>query len=161
MKPGLALPSAGLLDAPVIARMHAACFDVEPWSEQDVAELLAMPGAIAVLALKGGEPLGFALARVAAEDCELLSIAVLATARRAGIGCGLLHAVFRRAAAAGAARLFLEVAEDNRAARALYRREGFTRIGRRKGYYRRPNGPAGDAVVLARALAALGPAENR
>ncbi len=156
----LELPAAGLPHAPVIAALHAACFDDEPWSEQDVAELLAMPGAIAVLALDGGAPLGFALARAAAEDCELLSIGVISAARRGGVGRRLLHAVFNRAANAGAARLFLEVAADNRAARALYRREGFTRIGSRKGYYRRPGGPAGDAVVLARRLGAFDPAEN-
>ncbi len=156
----LELSDAGPFGAPVIAALHAACFDDEPWSEQDVAELLATPGAIAVLAQDGGEPLGFALARAAAEDCELLSIGVLQAARRGGIGRHLLHAVFHRAAAAGAARLFLEVAEDNLAARALYGQEGFTRIGQRKGYYRRPSGPAGDAVVLARRLWAVGPAEN-
>ncbi len=153
MTPDLELPTAGPLDAPVIAALHAACFEAENWSEAEVVELLAMPGAIAVLALRHREPLGFALARAAAEECELLSVAVLSAVRRGGIGQGLLRAICARAAEAGAARLFLEVAEDNEPARALYRREGFTCVGRRQGYYRRPEGPACDALVLARRLA--------
>lgn len=48
----------------------------------------------------------------------------------------------------GATRLFLEVAEDNAAARALYDRLGFEPAGRRPRYYSRPNGPAVDALLL-------------
>ena len=55
---------------------------------------------------------------------------------------------------AGAVRLFLEVAEDNVAARALYERAGFGQIGRRKAYYAAPDGGRTDALVLALDLAA-------
>jgi [ribosomal protein S18]-alanine N-acetyltransferase len=52
----------------------------------------------------------------------------------------------------GAARLFLEVAEDNTAARALYAQTGFVEAGRRVGYYARTDGSTADALVLARDL---------
>lgn len=54
--------------------------------------------------------------------------------------------------AASTKRLFLEVAEDNRAALALYRSLGFSEVGRRKRYYERPGAAAVDALVLALAL---------
>ena len=68
----------------------------------------------------------------------------------------LLRAALARAAAAGSARVFLEVAEDNAAARALYLRHGFAQVGRRPAYYRRGQTRAAAALVLARRLAAAG-----
>ena len=65
------------------------------------------------------------------------------TRRRRGLGGTLLARVLARAAA-----VFLEVAEDNRAARALYRGAGLRLVGRRAGYYRRRGGPAATALVL-------------
>ncbi|MFA4893699.1 GNAT family N-acetyltransferase, partial [Brevundimonas sp.] len=53
------------------------------------------------------------------------------------------------AAARGARRLFLEVAEDNEAARALYGRAGFSEAGRRPRYYARADGSRRDALLLA------------
>jgi ribosomal-protein-alanine N-acetyltransferase len=53
------------------------------------------------------------------------------------------------AAAQGATRLFLEVADDNAAALALYARAGFSEAGRRPGYYARPDGGRQDALILA------------
>jgi ribosomal-protein-alanine N-acetyltransferase len=51
-------------------------------------------------------------------------------------------------------QLFLEVAEDNAPARALYAQAGFEEVGRRKGYYARPQSAAVDALVLRRRLRA-------
>ena len=55
----------------------------------------------------------------------------------------------------GAATAFLEVAEPNLAARALYARSGFHEAGRRRGYYRDPAGRAVDALVLSKPLMPL------
>jgi ribosomal-protein-alanine N-acetyltransferase len=65
------------------------------------------------------------------------------------VGADLLAQGLVLAVAGGAERMFLEVAEDNAAARALYARAGFAEAGRRRGYYARPDGPAADALVLA------------
>ena len=60
----------------------------------------------------------------------------------------LLAAAIGLAQESGAESMFLEVAEDNAAALALYAKAGFTEAGRRRGYYRRSGGTAVDARVL-------------
>ena len=47
--------------------------------------------------------------------------------------------------------MFLEVAEDNAAARDLYERQGFRPVGRREDYYRTASGTVA-ALVLRRDL---------
>ena len=71
--------------------------------------------------------------------------------QRQGLGGLLLAAALRAAVAAGAGRCLLEVRASNRAALALYRRQGFTEDGVRKNYY-----PAGagreDALLMSKEL---------
>lgn len=132
-------------DPAAMAVLHARCFpDMRGWRTEEFAALLAESGVIAATA-----PSGFALARVAADEAELLTIAVDPDRRGAGQGGALLAEVLAGAAARGAARVFLEVAADNHAALSLYDRAGFTTCGRRRGYYRRPGG-AVDALIMAR-----------
>jgi ribosomal-protein-alanine N-acetyltransferase len=124
-----------------LAALHAQAFtDPRPWTEAEFAALLAGPGILLAAA-----PQGFALARIAADEAELLTIAVAAPARRQGLGRRLLAAVLARAEAQGARTVWLEVAADNAAARALYAALGFAEAGRRRGYY-----AGADALVLRR-----------
>lgn len=130
-----------------LAAIHAACFTVpRPWSAAELADLIASPSTLLAEASDG-----FALARVAADEAELLTIAVRPEARGRGLGSALLRDVLAAAAARGAGRMVLEVAADNAAALALYRREGFAECGRRKGYYAAPDGRRIDALIMARA----------
>ncbi len=101
-----------------------------------------------------GRSRAVALVSLAADEAELLEIGVAPAARGQGIGAGLLADAMDRAARLGARRMILEVAEDNRPARALYARAGFAEAGRRAAYYPRPGGARADALVLARPLAA-------
>jgi ribosomal-protein-alanine N-acetyltransferase len=134
-------------DPGALADLHALCFD-EAWSRDAVAGVLGGPGAFGLIARAGGRARGFALGRAVGDGCELLAMGVLPTQRRRGLGRALLARVLARAAAAAAAAVFLEVAEDNRAARALYHAAGLRLVGRRKGYYRRRGGPPMTALVL-------------
>ena len=134
-------------DIAAIASLHRACFD-EPWSEHAIGEVLASAGAWAWIAERDGLVTGFAIARSSGEDAELLSLAVGHEARRAGIASRLFDTVIVFAAARGLRRLFLEVAEDNRAARALYAGHGCAPVGRRPDYYRRPDGMRVGALTL-------------
>ena len=59
-------------------------------------------------------------------------------ARGKGAGAKLLAAAERVIAARGATIVFLDVAEDNAHAVALYRRAAYVQHGRRSGYYSRP-----------------------
>lgn len=151
----LRIEAAGLAHTRVLAALHAACFD-DAWSVGAMADVLASPGAFACLALQADapeeSPVGFALARVAADEAELLSLGVVPSARRRGIGQALLDDVIRTAVSRQAASLFLEVAETNEAARRLYAENGFSAVGRRPDYYQRPNTVPIAALTLRRAL---------
>jgi ribosomal-protein-alanine N-acetyltransferase len=134
-----------------MARLHAATFDA-PWDEQAFCELLASPGVYALGAGKRALA-GLILMRVVAGEAEVLTLAVAPAHRREGLGRALLDAGLVTAIAAGAERAFLEVAEDNAPAIALYRAAGFADVGRRPGYYPRGSGSAVAALVLSCALA--------
>jgi ribosomal-protein-alanine N-acetyltransferase len=147
----LRIVDAGALHAPVIAALHQQCFD-EAWSVKSVAGLMAMPGAFGLFALGSDGPAAFILCRVAGDECEVLALGVLPAVRRAGVAGAILGAALANASGRGARRVFLEVAEDNRAARGLYSAHGFARVGRRAGYYAGAAGTVGDALILSRSL---------
>lgn len=133
-------------DPVALAALHAQAF-AAPWSAREFADLLSQPGVLAI-----HEPDGFILIRVVLDEAEILTLAVIPTARRLGLARRLVEEGAVVATQAGAARLFLEVAEDNTPARALYDRAGFHQIGRRKAYYAAADGPRTDAVVMSRDL---------
>lgn len=147
--------TAGPALAGVVAALQRACFPDDPWSDESIATLMDQPGHAALLLVAGDDadprPLGFVLARAAAEDGEILSIGVHPDARGGGHGRRLVAAAERTAAALGATVLFLEVAEDNTPARALYKACGFDAVGRRPNYYRRADGRVA-ALILRREL---------
>lgn len=132
------------------AALHAESFD-DAWREAEIAALLASPGVFARLARDGEAPLGFLLVRVAADEAEILTLAVSPARRRQGAGRALVEAAAEAAVLVGATALFLEVAEDNGPALALYNACGFERVGRRLGYYVRGEDRV-DALALRRAL---------
>lgn len=134
--------------AETLAALHATAFPA-PWAAAALADLLIQPGVVAETADDG-----FILIRVVADEAEILTLAVRPEARRQGLGGRLVAAAAASAAALGAARLFLEVAQDNAAARGLYARNGFVEVGRRRGYYARPGAMAADALTLALNLSA-------
>ena len=128
-------------DIDLLAAIHAAAFDPpDAWS-QDVFDLqLQLPNVFALL----HRAEGLALVRVAADEAELLTLAVIPDARRSGIGISLLRTAETTAMALGARVMFLEVSIENSAARALYTASGFVWAGHRPHYY--SNGS--DALVL-------------
>jgi ribosomal-protein-alanine N-acetyltransferase len=146
--------AAGPQHAAAIAALHAASF-ARGWSAAEVGDLLAAPNVVAdrlrASARRDGLD-GFALSRIAADEAELLSIAVARRCRGRGGSVPLLSRHLGRLMAAGVLRVVLEVAEDNAPAQRLYARFGFAEIGRRPAYYPRPDGSAGTALVLARTL---------
>lgn len=131
-----------------MAALHAACFTTpRPWSQAEISALLASDLVFALTA-----PQGFLLGRVVAGEAELLTIVVAPAARRQGTGAGLLTAFLAEAIKRGGESVFLEVAENNAAARALYAAFGFAQAGRRRAYYHSPDHPPQDALVLVRSL---------
>lgn len=124
----------GIAHADVISVLHGGCFET-PWKARAIAEILAMPGAFALICGPQDCPQGFILFRLAADECEIISIGVTAQARRSGLAAKLLKAAVARAEKCAAAKVFLEVAEANTGACALYEGHGFRVCGRRKDYY--------------------------
>ncbi len=80
-------------------------------------------------------PVGFVLARLAAGEAEILTVAVARAHRRHGLGWRLMDAALRQLHADRAQALFLEVDETNLPALHLYRRMGFLQVGKRANYY--------------------------
>ncbi len=108
--------------------------------------------AVDALAVSTQMAAGFILCRAAGDEAEILTLAVLPEKRRRGLGYRLLADGLAGAAARGARTMFLEVAEDNIAALALYAGAGFIPVGRRPGYYISA-GRSIAATVMARSLA--------
>ena len=116
-----------------MAQLHEAAFTTPaPWRAESFAALLAEP---MVFALVSPCARAFALGRALAGEAELLTLATHPDARRAGLARALVQRFEAEARARGATQAFLEVAETNRAARALYAQAGWRQVGRRPGYY--------------------------
>lgn len=150
---GVRIEPAGPAHAALLAELHRRCFQQGGWNPTEMLALIDAFGAFALIGLKGEEPAGLALARVVADEGEVLALGVLAEQRRRGIGRALLSTLMGLCAERGTARLFLEVAVDNAAALALYRAAGFSVVGRRAGYYASPDRGPVDGLILARSLA--------
>jgi ribosomal-protein-alanine N-acetyltransferase len=139
------------LDLVRAAALHAESFvplGERGWTLQDLAELMASPGMTGLLVRADGQDAGFALCRIAADEAELLTIAVRPAWRRRGLGRRLLAAIIDHARSCGARTLYLEVGADNPPARSLYEAQGFCVVGRRPGYYQRRQRPAADALIM-------------
>lgn len=143
-----------------VAEIERSCF-ADPWSEESFARLVESPPAIFLVALfppnKGIA--GYIIAFSVGEDAEVLNVAVDPRFRGKGLAGQMLDAVLIQLGARGVRTAYLEVRESNAAALSLYRSRGFTEIGRRPKYYRRP---VEDALVLRRFIEAVeGGAEKK
>lgn len=130
----------------------------EAWNRRQIADALALPATGYLLAsADGGWPAegeataGFALIRQTLDEAELLLIGVVPQQRGRGLGRRLLEQAIAAVRDEGAARLFLEM-RDNNPAVHLYRAVGFEQVGRRPAYYRLADGSRLDALTLALAI---------
>lgn len=112
-----------------LADLHQQCFPHKPWSATDFAEL--KKSGCDVIASQNG----FIVYRVVADEAEVITIGVAPTARRTGIAAAMLAIAEGDASKRGAKKMFLEVAANNTAARALYTTAGYNAVGTRPKYY--------------------------
>lgn len=136
---------------PAVHAIEQASF-TDPWSARDFRECVASDVVFLVAAAPDGVA-GYVIAQDAADEGEILNLAVAAARHRAGIGRALVERALATLGQRGAGRVFLEVRESNDAARRLYAALGFGEVGRRRRYYRRP---VEDAIVLRAAIPADG-----
>jgi ribosomal-protein-alanine N-acetyltransferase len=138
-------------DAAALAALHGAAFH-RGWDETEFAEMLGRADTLVHVMRRGRAVVGFVASRIAADESEILSIALAAAERGRGLSGTLLRSHLGHLAGRGVKTVFLEVEEHNRPACALYARSGFRQVGRRERYYRDPSGAQTAALVLRRDL---------
>ncbi|MDR3373765.1 MAG: GNAT family N-acetyltransferase [Ancalomicrobiaceae bacterium] len=139
-------------DADALAGVHATSF-AHDWNAEEIAALLRDGNVIGFVARRATafgrrRAVGLLLLRTAADEAEVLTLAVDPRLRRLGCGLKLMEAGLRRLYRDRITALFLEVEAGNQPALALYRRLGFTQVGERRGYYGHPDGTSSTALVM-------------
>lgn len=134
-------------DAAAIAHLHGASFG-RGWEEDEVHRLLLDSDVVAHRAIVRRTMVGFIMSRMAADEAEILSVAIAPARRGRGFSRPLLDFHLRSLAGLGARTVFLEVDEHNVPACRLYGGAAFHEVGRRQGYYQ----GGATALVLRRDL---------
>ncbi|HEM3193644.1 TPA: ribosomal protein S18-alanine N-acetyltransferase [Streptococcus suis] len=128
--------------AEAVLEVMQSVYDQSPWTLEQIVSSMASQDEDYYLAYEGQELVGFLAVQTVLDEMEILQIAVKADFQRMGIASQLMAAVMD-----WEGDIFLEVRESNSAAQALYTRQHFTKIGKRKDYYRNP---VEDAVIMKR-----------
>jgi ribosomal-protein-alanine N-acetyltransferase len=146
-----AIEPATLRDATTLAQLHGASFH-RGWGEGEFETMLTERNTLVHRLMMGRKVIGFAVSRMAADEAEILSIAVAVSHRGRGLSRDLLLTHLGHLAGRGVRVVFLEVEENNQPARRLYERAGFALVGRRERYYRQPGGEQLNALLMRRDL---------
>ncbi|MCD8339828.1 MAG: ribosomal protein S18-alanine N-acetyltransferase [Burkholderiales bacterium] len=133
------------LDLPEILKLDAEIFPFDAWSVSSYRAFIP-EGNCWVLKL-GPEIQGYAVFTNAVGDSELLHIGIHPQHRQKGLASLMMSFMLEKTLREGTNRWFLEVRESNTAAQNLYRKFGYTRVGRRKAYYKTESGRE-DALVM-------------
>lgn len=142
---------AGQRDASRLAQLHGASFH-RGWGEGEFDVMLRERNTLVHRLRLGRKVIGFAVSRMAADEAEILSIAVDADHRGKGLSKNLLLTHLGHLAGHGIRSIFLEVEENNAPARRLYDWAGFGVVGRRERYYKQPDGEQLNALLMRRDL---------
>lgn len=151
----LTLDSASANHLRQMADIHARTF-ARAWTDGEIEQLLNQKTTFGIVLrkqiIRGGGLVGFVLVRVAADEAEVLTVAVDPAWHGYGCGRRLMDAALERAHRDRVRSIFLEVDETNVAALALYSKLGFVSVGNREGYYSKDDGGRGKALVMRRDL---------
>lgn len=145
-------------DAQQFATLHTQGDFSHAWSLGEFEGFLADRSVLADVLCDPSRPdrlYGFILSRRASDEAEILTIVLARAVRGRGWSRVLLGQHLAHLAGKGVSTLYLEVEDGNQPARALYEAQGFTVIGKRPGYYRRPDGSQALALVMRLSLAGL------
>ena len=121
-----------------------------PWTELNFKDCLEK-GYYSLALEKEELFVGFAIMAISSEESHLLNIGIKKEKRRLGLGKNLLKKMIIAAEVMGSKKIILEVRISNKSAYKLYEKLGFEEIGKRKNYYRLPEGRE-DALVMAKSL---------
>jgi [ribosomal protein S18]-alanine N-acetyltransferase len=126
-------------DAAAVTEILRGSPEASQWREWGFKELLGWRGVLALVSEGDRKVTGFIIARQVGGEAEILNLAVMVANRRKGEGRALLMAAMDELRAREVSRVFLEVRESNGAGMAFYEKHGFSKTGRRAGYYRDPD----------------------
>lgn len=138
-------------DVRALAQLHGASFH-RGWGEAEFDDMLRERNTLMHRLRAGRTVIGFAVSRMAADEAEILSIAVDPRHRGRGLSRDLFMTHLGHLAGRGVRTVFLEVEENNQPARRLYERAGFVVAGRRERYYKEAGGVELNALVMRRDL---------
>jgi ribosomal-protein-alanine acetyltransferase len=128
-----------LEDAAAASALLRESKDAAPWPVSVLQPSVFDPSTtFAYFSEIAGTPTGFIIGRYAADDGEILNLAISIRSRRQGQGQALVNQLFQGFRQHSIKRVFLEVRESNTAAIAFYEKLGFRHSGRRPSYYRDP-----------------------
>lgn len=116
-----------------------------PWPGAMFLGELLCDDSVAIVAERGGDVVGYLMARDQAETWHVLNVCVAPEARGAGLGARLVRELFARTEDRAGRGYTLEVRTSNATAIRLYERLGFVGEGVRPGYYS-DNGE--DALIM-------------
>lgn len=149
-------------DIPAVMAMEAAAclHPVHAWSDDNYRSSMRAGYWVRVRSeADTGRVVAVCVAMDGVDEVHLLNIAVDRRLQGHGVARSILAVLYDRCRQRQAPMLWLEVRPSNAPARALYEREGFTEVGRRKHYYPAPDGRE-DALVMKRDISLINGAEH-
>jgi ribosomal-protein-alanine N-acetyltransferase len=147
----VSIEPATMRDAAKLSLLHRASFH-RGWGQGEFESLLAERNTFTQRLMLGRTPIGFIISRLAADEAEILSVAIATAQRGRGYSRDLLANHLGHLAGRGIRRVLLEVEENNQPAVRLYQRAGFATVGRREQYYRDVSGGKLNALIMQRDL---------
>ena len=123
------------LDLEAVERVSHASFEHDG-ERPEFEDELDRPYARCLIALDAEQCIGYALGWRLGDVVDVISVAVLPSARKQGVGEALMRGLMQVAKDEDAQSLCLDVRASNAAAIALYTKLGFTAVGKRRAYYR-------------------------
>lgn len=127
-----------------LAQIEKQCFST-PWSENSLAEEIENPNARFFVALCGEHVAGYIGAHNIVGEVYITNVAVNPSYRRQGVATKLIELLVEISRAENAEFITLEVRENNASAQALYEKQGFQVVGKRKAFYENPRE---DAILM-------------
>lgn len=150
-KENLKIHQLNIAGADILAEIYHLAFQnmqEQVWDAQTFKELFEIEGTSSYILEKNTQPLGFIMLRKLHDEVEIITFCILPKWCNNGYATFLLEWMIRRLQKQKIKRVFLEVRENNEAAKKLYNKCCFRKVGRRAGYYNNLDGKKIDALVM-------------
>ncbi len=143
------ITEATATDAEALAALYAEALP-PAWPAHELAAACTDASRAVLKAAEGAHSHGFIILQFAADEAEILAIAVAKDRRRLGYAASLLRGAIRTCQSRIISCIYLEVGESNAPARKLYEKFGFLVAGRRENYYRSSSSASETALIMRR-----------